>query len=252
MLGEVVTVNGVPLLAKPLTVTTTLPALAPPGTVTMMLVPCVAPKFVPVIVTDLPTGPEAGFNDVHLASANQTALVGDVLAQVEVQELWPSGLHRLAGGGENLGFHAASAHRPHHRPVLPHQHLGALKAGNRAAGLDNGSQGALPPQPPEPHQLLKYIHPLELYQCGAGGSACRRCGRLSSVRGEPHDRPANRNAWPSFCLLESWPHGVSELASRTVRVSRQTKYTHKATAQTMPNMPICRWGRQWLPIIEAA
>ena len=32
------TVNGAPLLAKPLTVTTTLPVVAPPGTATTMLV----------------------------------------------------------------------------------------------------------------------------------------------------------------------------------------------------------------------
>ena len=59
----------------PPTVTTTLPVVAPAGTGTTMLVPlqlvgvaavplnvtvlvpCVAPKFVPVIVTDAPTGP---------------------------------------------------------------------------------------------------------------------------------------------------------------------------------------------------
>jgi hypothetical protein len=71
------TVKGNPLLATPDTVTTTLPVMAPAGTVTTMLValqvtttaavplkvtvlvPCAAPKFVPVIVIDAPTGPEA-------------------------------------------------------------------------------------------------------------------------------------------------------------------------------------------------
>lgn len=66
-----------PLLATPDTVTTTLPVVAPAGTVTTMLValqlvttvtavplnvtvlvPCVAPKFVPVIVMEVPTAPE--------------------------------------------------------------------------------------------------------------------------------------------------------------------------------------------------
>ena len=34
-----------------------------------MLAPCVAPKFVPVIVTDVPTGPLVGasYTDVHIA-----------------------------------------------------------------------------------------------------------------------------------------------------------------------------------------
>src|SRR6267378_2617410 len=72
------TVKLTPLLATPPTVTTTLPVVAPVGTGTTMLValqlvgvaavplnvtvlvPCVAPKFVPVIVTDVPTGPEVG------------------------------------------------------------------------------------------------------------------------------------------------------------------------------------------------
>jgi hypothetical protein len=66
-----------PLLATPDTVTTTLPVVAPAGTVTTMLValqlvtavtavplnvtvlvPCVAPKFVPVMVMEVPTAPE--------------------------------------------------------------------------------------------------------------------------------------------------------------------------------------------------
>jgi hypothetical protein len=70
------TVKSAPLLATPATVTTTFPVVAPEGTevtrlvalqlVTVavvplnltVLVPCVDPKFVPVIVTGVPTGPE--------------------------------------------------------------------------------------------------------------------------------------------------------------------------------------------------
>jgi len=73
-----VTVKVTPLLAKPATVITTLPVAAPLGTVVTMLVllqlvgvaavplnvsvlvPCVAPKFVPAIVTDVPMSPELG------------------------------------------------------------------------------------------------------------------------------------------------------------------------------------------------
>jgi hypothetical protein len=66
-----------PLLATPPTVTTTFPVVAPVGTGTAMLValqlvgvpaavplnvtvlvPCVIPKFVPVIVTGVPTAPD--------------------------------------------------------------------------------------------------------------------------------------------------------------------------------------------------
>jgi hypothetical protein len=67
------------LLATPPTVTTTFPVVAPFGTGATILValqletvavvplkvtvlaPCVAPKFVPVIVTELPTAPDVGF-----------------------------------------------------------------------------------------------------------------------------------------------------------------------------------------------
>jgi hypothetical protein len=72
------TVNETPALATPLTVTTTGPVVAPAGTGTLIevaaqvvgvagvplnltvLVPCVAPKFVPLIVTEVPTAPEVG------------------------------------------------------------------------------------------------------------------------------------------------------------------------------------------------
>jgi len=74
------------LLARPLTVTTTFPVVAPAGTGTTMLVvdqlvgvavvplnvtvlvPFVAPKFAPAIVTDVPTGPPAGVSDVSVGA----------------------------------------------------------------------------------------------------------------------------------------------------------------------------------------
>jgi hypothetical protein len=77
------TVNVLPLLGAPLTVTTTLPVVAPVGALTLMelapqlvidvavvplnvtvLVPCVEPKLLPVIVTNVPTAPEVGDNPV--------------------------------------------------------------------------------------------------------------------------------------------------------------------------------------------
>jgi hypothetical protein len=82
MLGKVPTVNKAGLLASPPTVTTTLPVVAPEGTGTtiavapqlvgdatvplnvIVLVPCVEPKLVPAIVTEVPTGPAVGERDV--------------------------------------------------------------------------------------------------------------------------------------------------------------------------------------------
>jgi hypothetical protein len=84
--GVVVTVKATPALATPPTVTTTFPVVAPVGTVTTMLVavqlvaaavvplnltvlvPCVAPKFTPVIVTVAPTDPDVGFRLVMLGA----------------------------------------------------------------------------------------------------------------------------------------------------------------------------------------
>src|SRR5258706_509012 len=78
MLGVGTTVKLTPLLATPATVTTMLPVVAPAGTGATMLValhvvtvavvplnvtvlvPCVAPKFDPPIVTAVPTAPDAG------------------------------------------------------------------------------------------------------------------------------------------------------------------------------------------------
>lgn len=72
------TVNGAPLLDRPFTVTTTLPVVAPTGIDTTtpvfvqvvgtadvplnvtVLVPCMEPKLVPAIVTEVPTAPAVG------------------------------------------------------------------------------------------------------------------------------------------------------------------------------------------------
>ena len=86
MLGATVTVKATPLLLTPPTATATLPVVAPAGTGTTMvvefqlvgveivllkltvLVPCVIPKFVPVIVTDVPTVPDVGLRLMMLGT----------------------------------------------------------------------------------------------------------------------------------------------------------------------------------------
>src|SRR5947208_10017433 len=92
MLGAVETVKLTPLLATPPTLTTTLPVVAPVGTgatievalqlvgvaavplkVTVLL-PWVAPKFEPAMVTEVPTGPEVGDRLVMLGAAEDVTL----------------------------------------------------------------------------------------------------------------------------------------------------------------------------------
>lgn len=90
MFGGGVTVKGSPLLAIPPTVTTKFPVVAPAGTGTSILVavqfvgvpavplnvtvlvPWVAPKFVPTMVTTAPTGPCVKPSDVRLGPGEVT------------------------------------------------------------------------------------------------------------------------------------------------------------------------------------
>src|SRR6266481_2555375 len=99
MLGPgTVTVKFMPLLATPPTLTTTFPVVAPDGTSTTtlvalqlvgvaviplnftVLVPCVAPKFAPVIVTDVPISPDVGFKLVMLGAGTVTVKLTPLLA----------------------------------------------------------------------------------------------------------------------------------------------------------------------------
>src|SRR5206468_2669265 len=99
MLGAgTVTVKLTPLLATPATVTTTLPVAAPLGTGTTMLValqlvgtaavplnvtvlvPCVAPKFAPAIVTEAPANPDVGFRLVMFGDGTVTVKLAPLLA----------------------------------------------------------------------------------------------------------------------------------------------------------------------------
>src|SRR5258706_11320951 len=85
-----VTVKVAPLLSTPLACTITLPVKVPNGTGTAILValqlvgipvaplnltvPCCVPKFVPVIVTEVPTDPKVGFELVMLGVSSTVKL----------------------------------------------------------------------------------------------------------------------------------------------------------------------------------
>jgi hypothetical protein len=93
LLMDGATVKFTPLLATPLTVTTTLPVVAPVGTGALIevalqlvgvvvvplnftvLLPWVVPKFVPVIVTDTPTAPDVGDRLVMVGEAANRVLL---------------------------------------------------------------------------------------------------------------------------------------------------------------------------------
>src|SRR5260370_5555141 len=93
-----VTENLTPLLPPPPPAPTTSPVVAPAGTGATMLVapqlvgvaatplnvtvlvPCVAPKFAPLIVTDAPTNPDVGLKLVMLGPGTVTAKLTPLLA----------------------------------------------------------------------------------------------------------------------------------------------------------------------------
>src|SRR5207249_12339237 len=93
-----VTVTLTPLLVPPPTLFPSFPVVAPAGTGTTMLValqlvgaaaiplnltvldPCVAPKFAPAIVTDVPTNPDVGFKVVMLGAGTVTVKLTALLA----------------------------------------------------------------------------------------------------------------------------------------------------------------------------
>ena len=99
MVGGVVTVKLMPLLATPPAVTTTLPVVAPVGTGTVMLValhavgvpvvplnvtvlvPWLAPKFVPAMVTEVLTAPDVGLRLVILGAVEVTEKKMPLLAK---------------------------------------------------------------------------------------------------------------------------------------------------------------------------
>ena len=95
------TANATPLLATPPTVTTTFPLVAPLGTAATirvalqlvtdalvplkrtLLAPCFAPKFAPLIVTDVPTIPDVGERLVMFGADPVTVNVAPLLATAD-------------------------------------------------------------------------------------------------------------------------------------------------------------------------
>ncbi len=115
MLGAgIVTVKLTPLLAWPPTVTTTFPVVAPVGTGATILValqlvgvaavplkltvlvPCVAPKFVPMIVTVVPGGPDAGDSLVIIGTGFPIVPAGLNAAIAAIQSLAGDNVHVAA------------------------------------------------------------------------------------------------------------------------------------------------------------
>ena len=107
MLNTSTTVKLMPLLVTPLAFTTTSPVVAPLGTCTTMLValqlvggasvslnvtvlvPCAAPKLVPVIVTEVPTSPEVTDRFVILGAATTVKLTPLLAAPATVTTTSP-------------------------------------------------------------------------------------------------------------------------------------------------------------------
>ena len=105
--GAEPTTNEMPLLATPETVTTALPVVAPVGTTATMLValqlvavaavplkviallPWLAPKFVPVTVTDAPGAPDVGLKLVILGVGSTVNVVPLLVTPATVTVTFP-------------------------------------------------------------------------------------------------------------------------------------------------------------------
>ena len=109
-----------PLLACEPTVTTMLPVDAPVGTVVVMLVslhlltvaivalnltvlgPCMAPKFVPLMITEVSTAPESGFEPVIVTAGGVVGVDGEPAPPQPANQFSPNELvdagHRFFGG----------------------------------------------------------------------------------------------------------------------------------------------------------
>ena len=96
--------------------------------------------------------------DVQLPAADQAVIVCGVLAEVESQVLRAFRFDHLARGIPDFGLHASAADSAGHGAVLAYQQFGAFVAGNRAAHLHNGRQGAFLTQPAQAHEFLVEVH----------------------------------------------------------------------------------------------
>ncbi len=108
------------------------PVVAPVGTRALMLValqlvgvaatplnvrllaPCVVPRFVPVIVTDVPTAPDVGFTLVRLGGSQSLCQAGHF--GLGVSKLFACGVKSVDGT-----FRCAADHRHHAPPEQHHQ-----------------------------------------------------------------------------------------------------------------------------------
>src|SRR5690348_2391342 len=100
-----------------------------------------------------------GFNeDDQLASADQTFVIGRVLAQAEREMARFLGFDDLAGGVPHLGFHAPAADGAHEGTVLAHQDFGALEARNGPVYLNDGRHGALLAEVAQAHDFIVKVH----------------------------------------------------------------------------------------------
>src|SRR5438445_132279 len=167
MLGGVVSVKLTALLARPATVTSTLPVAAPLGTGGTMVVgvglvgvaavplkltvqmPCVDPKFVPVMVTEGPTGPERG-DDAGGAppgGGGRCAVEGDGTSSLSRPEIRSGDGDRGAdgaGGGRQAGDAGDRGHGEAHSIAGKSGHGDQHIAGGGTAGYRGYDAGGAP------------------------------------------------------------------------------------------------------------
>ena len=95
---------------------------------------------------------------VELPAADQTIVVGRFLAKAELQHARLLCLDDISCRLPHFCLGTAASDGAHHGTVLADQHLGALKARDRAGDLDDRRDRALLAGAAKLHQLLVHIH----------------------------------------------------------------------------------------------
>jgi hypothetical protein len=84
--------------------------------------------------------------DVHLSTADQAGLLGEIVGQLVVDELWPAIGDGLLCLPERIVLVTAAANRPDDAAVAEHEHLGAHALRRRAGrGHDRDERSRFPP-----------------------------------------------------------------------------------------------------------
>ena len=102
--------------------------------------------------------------NVQLPSADQSVVVGRVLAEIEIQVARLFGLDDFARRVPDFGLDAPAADGANDGAILADQHFRAFEARDGAVHLDDGGERTFLSQLAQADQFLVDVHPIRLYR----------------------------------------------------------------------------------------